>query len=239
MTLAITFLLGMFFLVGIYIIKAAKNVAIIEHLSIAIASGALVMLLAMDLLPEAVESFEGVAWWMPVVFVAAGVGLLMILDIFIPEHGDNHDPEGEIIHIGLIASFAIILHNVIEGMAVYGLACESLRQGAVLAIGVGLHNIPMGMLIYSTLKKEEKKKEHVVIGMACISTFLGGLIMAMVSGYMNQVLLGALICITVGMILFILFLELIPYMIRAKKPSVSVIGALAGIAIVFISMMFE
>ncbi len=239
MTLFITFLLGLFILAGIYVIKAAKNVAIIEHLSIAIAFGALIVLVVMDLAPEALESFEGVAWWIPLVFIAAGFGLLMILDIFIPEHGNHHDPEGEIIHIGLMASFAIILHNVIEGMAVYGLACESLRQGAVLAIGVGLHNIPMGMLIYSTLKKEEKKKEHVVIFMACISTFLGGLIMAMVSGYMNQVLLGALICITLGMIGFILFLELLPFMIRAKKPSVSVAGAAIGVIVVFISMMFE
>lgn len=239
MTLAITFFLGIFFLIGIYIIKLSKNEDFIEHASIAVAFGALVTLVIMDLGPEAVESFEGVEWYIPVMFILAGLGLLKILDIFIPEHGDHHDPEGEKIHIGLISAFAIILHNVIEGMAVYGLALESLRQGCLLAVGVGLHNIPMGMLIYSTLKKEDKVKKYVTLGMACISTFIGGFAMFLVAGYMNQVLLGALICITLGMIAFILCFELLPYMLRKKQPVLSVAGVAIGIAIVFISMMFE
>ena len=55
-----------------------------------------------------------------------------------------------------MSSVAIILHNIIEGMAVYSMAAESLNVGVMIAFGVGLHNIPMGMIIYSTLVKEKR-----------------------------------------------------------------------------------
>lgn len=239
MTLFITFALGLFFIIGVFIIKAAKNSETVEHISIAVAFGAMVTLAIGDLIPEIIADTTGEKAYIPVIFIIAGIGLLKVLDIFIPDHDSTEDIEKEMIHIGLISAFAIILHNVIEGMAVYGIALQSMREGLNLALGVGMHNIPMGMLIYSTLQKEDRLKKYIVLAFAAGSTFLGGVCMALMEGYMNGFMIGVLICITLGMLIYILFFELLPYMVRSKKPVISVIGTLAGIAVVVISMMLE
>lgn len=237
MTLLLTFALGLFFIAGIYIIKLSKNRELLEQISIAVAFGAMTVLAVFDLIPELMEFCGGEKVYIPVIFVVLGVVLLKILDIFIPDHGSPDDSAREMIHIGLISAFAIILHNVIEGMAVYGIALNSIRQGITLAFGVGLHNIPMGMLIYSTLRDEEKIKKYLILGMASGSTFAGGLVMALMEEYMNSFVIGVLISVTLGMIIYILLFELLAHMIRSGNKKISIAGAAAGMAVVFFSML--
>ena len=239
MTLLLTFVLGLFFLAGIYIIKLAKNRELLGQLSIAVAFGAMSVLAAFDLLPELMEFCSGEEFYIPLIFVIGGIALLKILDVFIPDHGSPGDSAREMIHIGLISAFAIILHNIIEGMAVYGIALQSFRQGVTLAFGVGLHNIPMGMLIYSTLRNEDRLKRHLVLAMSIGSTFAGGVIMALLEEYMNTFVVGVLISITLGMIIYILVFELLSHMIRSGNRRICISGVLAGMAVVFVSMFFE
>ncbi len=238
MTLLLTFILGLFLLLGAVIARTVRDNEKIEHYSIAIGFGALLMLACFDLIPELVESFDSDRAYVPVVFALAGFGLLKVLDVFIPDHAENDDSK-EMIHIGLISAFAIIIHNVIEGMAVYGIAVASMRQGILLAFGVGLHNLPMGMLIYSTLRSEDRKKKYIVLFLACISTFLGGLAMAMMDGYMNGFVIEILVAMTLGMIIYILAMELAPHMVRQGRKRESVTGMLAGAAVVLVAMIFN
>lgn len=239
MTLLITFLLGLFFLVGIGIIKVSKNSEFFKQLSVAMAFGAMLILMVFDLIPEMIEDCSGEKWYVPVIFIIGGIGLLKILDIFIPDHGSHEDESRGMIHIGLISAFAIILHNIIEGMAVYGIALQSIRQGITLAFGVGLHNIPMGMLIYSTLKNEDRLKKHIALGLSISSTFIGGVIMALLEGYMDKYIIGVLVCITLGMIAYIMFFELLQHMLKTGKVKICIPGILIGMAVVFLSMIFE
>ena len=238
MTLLITFILGLFLLLGAVIARGVKEKETVEELSIAIGFGALLIVALFDLIPELAHTFNSDKFYVPVAFVLAGFGLLKVLDIFIPDHASNDDESREMIHIGLISAFAIIIHNVIEGMAVYGIALESMRQGVSLAFGIGLHNIPMGMLIYTTLKDEDRTKKYLVIGLATISTFAGGLAMTMMDGYMDAFIIDILIAMTLGMIIYILALELFPHMMRQGSAKVSVTGAIAGAAVTAIAMMF-
>lgn len=66
------------------------------------------------------------------------------LDRFIPGHDSEHAghpdcSDGDVIHIGIVSTIAIVIHNVIEGMAVYSMVEESIRVGLLMALGVGIH----------------------------------------------------------------------------------------------------
>lgn len=248
MGLLITFVLGIFILIGALVIKLTKNKKIVEQLSISIALGTMMSLSVLELIPEVYETFKvdnlvqtiGVI----VILIIIGILILKILDRFIPEHDHEHGlshecTEENLAHIGIVSSVAIILHNVIEGMAVYSMTIESVKLGFLVALGVGLHNIPMGMIISSTLENENKKKKIVILLLVTLSTFFGGILMMLVSNILSELLIGSLICITLGMLIYIMLFELIPHLLHSKNKLLSIIGILIGIAIMIITGLIE
>ena len=244
MSLLITFILGLFFIIGSLIIKFAKNTKFIENVSVSIALGTMVSLIIFDLFPEMLEHMEGISMIWIVLLIMLGVGILKILDFFVPEHDHEHSlhhncSEENLIHIGIVSLIAIVLHNIIEGMAVYSITIDSFKTGMLVALGVGLHNIPMGMIITSTMDHEPKKYKIVALGIASLSTFIGGLIMFFISSMISDFVIGLLISITLGMIIYIVLFELIPHVLHGKNKKVSIIGILVGIGIVLISSIFE
>lgn len=244
MGLLITLLLGIFFIIGTLVVKFLKNTKVIEILSISIALGTMVCLVLFDLVPEMFEHLEGVSIIFMVIFIILGIVILKILDFFVPdhdhEHGFHHDcSEENLLHIGIVSLVAIVLHNIIEGMAVYSLSVENIRTGLLVALGVGLHNIPMGMVISSTLESEPKRRKILYIALASLSTFFGGLIMLLVHSLINDFVIGLLICITLGMILYIILFELIPHILHSDNKKLAMIGILLGIVIIIITTLFE
>ena len=97
----------------------------------------------------------------------------------------------------------------------------------------------MGMLIYSTLKKERKDKKRSILAVTCLSTFLGGLLMWSVSSILTERLIGYLVCIALGMVIYILVFELFPSVYRFKNRNSMIIGTLVGFAVVLLSMFFD
>jgi len=242
--LLLTLVLGLFFLIGIAVVKFSRNPEQVELYSIGIALGAMVGIALLDIMPEMIEETQASKAYLPVIGIIIGFFLLVILDKFIPEHEDEDEKDysnENMVHIGMISSIAIVLHNIIEGMAVYTIGAGSVKAGIILMIGIGLHNIPMGMFIYSTLHTKLGWKKNLIIGMSVVSTFIGGIIMMILNGYaaselgMDALLLG----MAMGMIVYIVVLELIPYIRKNKSKMASKWCALIGFAVVLISTFLE
>lgn len=244
MGILLTFSLGIFIVLGSLIARSARNEHTIEELSISIAFGTMAALSIMELIPEALENVgnDNIIFMLLAIFT--GIILLKILDHFIPDHdnvhGFEHDctPEN-VIHIGIISSVAVILHNVIEGMAVYSMTAESLKTALFLSLGVGLHNIPMGMVIYSTLKKEKFKIKAALLAAVSLSTLLGGIIISLLWSAINDFVIGILIGLTLGMIIYIILFELTPHIMHSKNRKLSVVGILIGVAVIAAGSFFE
>ncbi|KIR03166.1 Zinc transporter ZIP [Lachnospiraceae bacterium TWA4] len=246
MGLLITFVLGLFILFGALASYLARGNHKIEQLSVAMALGALATLGLLEILPEAIEHL-GEGNWLEIGFCALiGLGLLKLLDLFIPEHDAHYSHHGHehsyteqnIAHVGIVSAIAVTLHNIIEGMAVYSISEESLAAGAMVALGVGLHNIPMGMVLYSTLHK--KKNRTIMITLATCSTFIGGILMKILLASISEGVIehatGVLIAITLGMIVYIVVFELIPMIMHTKKWATTIPGILVGMIVVLISI---
>lgn len=233
--LIFTLIVGLFILIGSALIKITKNSDKFVHFSISMALGVIVSLIIMELLPESFELLSEsyntrITVIMVFGFSVLGLLWLMALENLIPHHGHGHGEE--LFHLGLVSSVAIILHNVIEGMAIYASATDSLSTGLLMGLGVGLHNIPMGMVITSALVKANTKKTKIIAILASISlsTFVGGLILHFNSNILaNTTWLGIILSITQGMLIYIVIFELLPHIKHGDNKKINIIGIILGI----------
>ncbi len=246
--LFLTLALGLFILFGSAIVFLMKNGDRLVNFSIGMALGVMSALGILELFPEALEHLEETSIGNPIIILIAmtivGIAFLKLLDKFIPDHDLENHSEKEVNenlhHIGLVSSIALVLHNVIEGMAIYSTVTTNSKLGLFMCIGVGLHNIPLGMVITSTFYKYNKsiKKTLLASTLISLSTFLGGVIMCLVSNMITPLLLGILLSITLGMIIYIVIFELIPHVKEEIQDKTVWVGIIIGICILLISQLF-
>ncbi len=243
--LVLTLVLGLFIIIGAFLMHIFENKERFLVISLSMAFGVMVSLIFLELLPESFEIFNEkyssiISIAMILIFSIIGFLILKILDKFIPDHED--DDEANLIHVGIVSSIAIILHNIIEGMAIYNTFNTSINLGILLSIGVGLHNIPLGMVLSSTFYKSlsNKKKSNVIIFLISTSTFVGGLIMCIFNNvFKNEFIIGLLLSITVGMLVYINIIEILPKLIKSKDKKMIITSIIVGILILFVSVFLE
>lgn len=259
MGLLITFVLGIFVLIGAAIAGFAKNEHRVSELSVAVALGAIVMLLALDLVSEVFEGIEHIGWLLTVVAVALGFAALAALDRFLPDadhgkheaHGhveddDAHDlthapvvsghPHGSALHVSVAVVIALTVHNIIEGMSVYGVATQSVTAAFLLAFGIGIHNMPMGMIIYSGVRDQSLGRRVGILAVAALSTFVGGLIMLAIGSAADDHIVHFMIALTVGLLLYIVICELAPHALRTDNAKLTIAGLLVGAGVVLLGV---
>ncbi len=252
--LILTLIIGLFMLIGSLIIFLTDDNDHIINFAISMAFSIMIFLLGVDLIPEAYSLIGNSnlieSTTILIILALIGISMLKILDHYIPHHHDDHCDDGHhhdeemeeshLFHIGLVSTIAIALHNIIEGMAVYGTIISSLQTGFLICIGISLHNIPLGMAITSTLYKANHsvKKTLFYIFLLSISPFLGGLIMwpLGLTAYGNLIL-TILMGITIGMLIYIIIFELLPTVIETKHLKTTFLGILTGIIIMVISTL--
>lgn len=237
--------LGVFILIGSGIVFLTKNNERFIDFSLALALSVMIMLIGTDLIPEAYEIFEKDGFVLFLLFTLLGFILLRILDLFIPDHEDDpktkEDDHDNLVHIGLVSSIALILHNIIEGMAVYSTFTSSLSLGIMVSIGVGLHNIPLGMVITSSFyqSNQNKKKTLLIMILLSCSTFLGGFLLFILGGQaISGTLLGILLAITLGMLIYISICELLPRVLHSQNKKMSILGFIFGMILLGITLLF-
>lgn len=235
MNLFITFLFGMTILIGVVLVVILKNSKTISELSISIGFSVLLYLIFLELIPHV---FEHLPYMDVLFYVVIGIIFLKLLDFFIPEH-EHKENDKHTLHISLIASIALILHNIIEGMALYTTLNNNFHIGLMMGLGVGFHNIPMGMVIASTLEDSKySKKKIILIGtFISLSTVLGALVINLF-GRISDYSLGVMLALTLGMIVYITIFELLQHMKHQNKKN-NLTGLIIGTIIFLISMLFH
>lgn len=247
--LLFTFLVGLSIVIGIFLGNHFKNNKRFVDVSIGLAFGVLVLLMLLDVAPEAIEllneSVKSISIVVLIISALIGLLALKLLDSFIPhheheslhhhKHKDDKCHNEHLEHVGLLASIAVIVHNIIEGMTLYVTLCQDFKSGLLLSLAIALHNIPVGIVISSTLNtKKDIIKDSIMLS---ISTLIGGIIMLVLSNVVTSSLVGILLSVTMGMVIYISFFELLPQIIYNKEKKYNIIGVLLGIVIIIISTL--
>lgn len=247
MGLLLTLILGIFIIIGAIIVFLFKNSEKFTLFSISLAFGVMTMLVITNLLPEAYEVIDGgnIIYDTLYVLLGSSIGfiILKILDYFIPDHHDDldtdEDDDRNLKHIGLVSSIALVIHNIVEGMAIYLLVTSDLKHGLLACIGIGLHNIPLGMVIASTFYKSNQSKKNtmlIILGIS-LSTFIGGLIIYLFNlTTILPVLESIAITLTIGMLIYISVMELLPKIINSKDKKITLSGITLGIILIILTL---
>lgn len=236
-SLLITFLAGAFFLVGVLIAFFITNKEKLINFSVGISFSVLILLIILDILPETLELFEEYHFIKIITGVILGILLLLIIEKIVPHsHDDDCDGDYCLEHIAVITAIALIIHNVIEGTGIYALAEASFKSGIIYAGGVALHNIPFGIKITAMLKNSSQLKLWTYIILLTTSTFLGGLIIHLFNSFLSNNVLGYLLSITIGMIIYILGFELFK-LLKENFNKYTISGIIIGIILMFLGVV--
>ena len=235
MTLLITLLFGMTIFIGTLIILITKDNKKIAELSISIAFSVLFLLIFLEVVPHTLKHLD---YFSMIFYGVVGFCLLKLLDLFIPNH-EHSKKKDHIFHIGIMASIALVIHNIIEGMVLYSTLQTNFELGILLGIGIGLHNIPMGMIISSSLEMSNysKVKISIISFVISLATFLGGLIIFLI-GSVSEYIIGVMFALTLGMLIYIVFFELLHHLKHQDKKT-NIVGFIVGAIVICLSLIFH
>lgn len=133
-------------------------------------------------------------------------------------HGTIKDHTHSILKLGIGVFIAMALHKLPEGIAMGATARFDSGTGNLLTIIIGLHNIPEGMAIASPLLAGGMKKAKITLLslLTGFPTILGTILGYYISG-MSSLAMSLLLGISSGIILFIVFVEVLPEVIELQK----------------------
>lgn len=228
-----TSIAGLFFLVGAVLAYIGKKKKGLVDFSLGLSFSVMVLLLAFDIVPEVMELLEDKGKVFMYIFIAFGLVMLKLLDLLVPHHDHEAEiktHERHLKHIGVISSLALVVHNVIEGIAIYNITTLDFKAGLLMAVGVGLHNIPFGIEITATLNDVKKKKSYVLLYIVTLtlSTVLGALVMLIFKS-VSDFVLGSLMSLAIGMIVYLVLFEILGELLSVKDKKYSRAGLLLGL----------
>ena len=229
----ITLLSGFSFLVGYLITVILKNNKKLVIFSLGFSFVVIFGLILFDLLPECLELVDNKL--LIALYGLIGIFILKLLDYFIPDHDHESNKKDHMEHIGLISFIALFIHNVIESTAIYTTSLATINMGIIMAIGVSFHNIPLGIQI-SSLIKNNKIKLSLIMGLS-LSSMIGIILLNIFKITLNNSILCVLISITLGMLIYIAFFELLCEVKENLKKKELQLGVMSGVILVVLSQL--
>lgn len=229
----LTFIAGFSTMIGTILIFFKEKTNRVVVASLSFASGVMLTVSILDLIPEAITllSYKSIIEILIItVFMVLGALLTRKIDKCMPEV-DNNSKKG-LYRVGIISMFAIIMHNIPEGIATFMTTSTNLSLGLSLTIAIALHNIPEGISIavpiyYST---GNRKKAMFYTLVSAISEPFGALLAFLfLKPFMNNLVMGLLMAVIAGIMSYISFFELLPKSLSYKNKSLSYIFFVIGI----------
>ena len=213
-------------------------------------------------LTQAYGPVQGV--WMNVGFFFLGILIVGLIDNFIPEKQNPHEQppasalaplhsphatvphrnQKKLLRMAMFTAFAIALHNFPEGLATFLAALESPKVGVAIAIAIALHNIPEGIsvsvpLFYATGSRTKAFTYSFLSGLAePVGAAIGYFGLRWITGgEITSQVMGACFAAVAGIMVYISLDELLPTSRAYGKGHDSLLGLVAGMVVMAISLL--
>lgn len=191
--------------------------------------------------PSAVVSFFG------------GMLLIALIDRLVPEYENPHEmtyldgdsdrlaaDSGKMMRMGLITALAISIHNFPEGMATFVSALQGEGLALPITMAIAIHNIPEGVavavpLFYATGSRKKALGYSLLSG---LSEPMGALIgYLLLRPFMSDTLMGILFGAIAGVMVYISLDELLPSAEEYGEHHQAMLGVIAGMAVMAVSLL--
>ena len=191
-----------------------KNIGKTIAYSCMFASGVMICISILDLIPESLNylsfKYRGISLpFMSFIFIIIGIVLSKILDLII----DKYSKQNNLYKVGFLSMIVIILHNIPEGIVTYIVSGKNILLGISICIGISLHNIPEGISIAVPIYYSTKSKFKAILYtlISALSEPLGAILTYLfLTKYINNTILGLLFSFIAGIMLEISFSKLLP-----------------------------
>jgi ZIP family zinc transporter len=139
--------------------------------------------------------------------------------------------QNELKKTSLLVTLGVFIHNLPEGMATFIGTLKEFELGVLITIAIALHNIPEGIAVAATvsLGNDSKLKPFLWSFISGISEPLGALIVGFfLFPFINDILLGAMLALVGGFMIYISLDELLPMSRSLGKEHLSILGIATG-----------
>lgn len=235
----LTTIAGLSTMIGCVFILFPKKTKKIIIASLSFASAVMLAVSFTDLIPESYRMLTMYFQFFPCILILLiwmniGIIFSFLIDKYLP---DGKEQSG-LYRVGIISMFAIILHNIPEGMATFMASNTDIHLGISLTIAIALHNIPEGISIsipiyYAT---GSKKKAIWYTFISGLSELFGAIITFLfLKPFITDYLMGYLFAMIAGIMLHISLFELLPTSVKYKSRGITLIYFIIGLLFILVN----
>ena len=163
------------------------------------------------------------------------------------KHGRQHrhrnnnqlSQQSQLRKTSLLVTLGVFIHNFPEGMATFIGTLKDFELGLLIMIAIALHNIPEGIAVAATVSScnDSKVKPFLWSFLSGISEPIGALTVGLfLFPFISDVLLGAMLSVVGGFMIYISLDELLPMSRSLGKEHLSILGISAGMFVMAISL---
>ena len=248
LALVLTLIAGLSTTIGSFIaILVKKPSSKFISLIMGFSAGVMILVSFVELLQQGIESSGFIFGNL---FFFFGMGLMFLIDISISHIYEFEEPiskgkkgkSKENVNFqktSLLVTLGVFIHNFPEGMVTFAGTLKDVELGFILAFAIALHNIPEGIAvaipIYTSTKS--RKKAFFWSFFSGISEPIGALVFGLILfPFVNDFLLGAMLAIVGGFMVYISLDELLPASRAFGNEHLSILGIIAGMFFMFLSL---
>ena len=206
------------------------------------ASGVMLTISFCSLIPEAFSLIRENNFLFPsVLLVLIFIVIGILFSSKISKKIEEKFSSNYLYRLGLISVIALCFHNLPEGIMTFLSSNHDLSLGISLSLGIALHNIPEGISVaipiyYAT---HSKKKAIFYTFISGFSELLGAVIAYLfLSPILTSFILGVILAIAAGIMIYISFYELIPTAFRYPVTGFYLLSFLLGIGVMSLCHFF-
>jgi len=199
---------------------AAMRVRDNRHLVLGLAGGLMLGLVAFDLIPESLEMTRHAPLGVPAPMLgfAAGFVLLHVVEQAVVIHRAHEDEYGPHVHAhghgaahgGLVAAFALVVHSLLDGLAI-GLGFQSgTKIGVFVALAVIIHKFADGFntVTAASLNRADSRPAVVLLLANATAPVVGAALGTLVR--VPEAVLGPYLGLFAGVLLYLAAAEILP-----------------------------
>lgn len=228
-------------------------------------AGVMIYVSMVEIFVKARESLELVygatkGYWITTIAFFAGIGLIAIIDKFVPSGENPHEArdvkdmsklkldkgetkkreDAELLRMGLFSALAIAIHNFPEGLATFISAIQDPTLGISIAIAIAIHNIPEGIAVSVPIyfATGSRKKAFIYSFASGLSEPLGAILgYFLLMKFFSDAMFGVVFAAVAGIMIYISLDELLPTAEKYGEHHIAIYGLISGMAVMALSLL--
>jgi ZIP family zinc transporter len=223
-------------------------------ISLGFSAGVMIYVSFVEIFVKSEESLveavgTGLSSWINVLAFFGGIGMIALIDFLVPSGENPHEMrdvedmkvrDQKLMRVGVFTALAIAIHNFPEGLATFLSAIKDPSLGIPIAVAIAIHNIPEGIAVAVPIYHAtgNKKKAFGYSFLSGIAEPVGALLgFTLLRVFFNDLIFGIVFSGVAGIMVYISLDELLPSAEKYGEHHLSIIGLVAGMSVMALSLL--